>query len=261
MFMRFITDLKKYNGYALKSASAELKAEVANSYLNWLWWIINPLCFMFIYSFIYGHVFMAKEEYFLAFIFVGITLWDFFSRMINVSIKIVKNNKHIVSKVYLPKYILLIQKMYVNAFKMLISIIIILFMLIYYRVPVSPNIIYIIPLFLILILFTFGISSMLLHFGVFIEDLTNVVSIFLKFLFYFTGVFYDVAKRMPKPLGELIVRYNPVAFVIDGIRQSVLYGKQLNVKLILFWMLVSCLLCAIGIVTICRNENSYVKII
>ena len=49
--------MKKYWKYAIYSSKAQLKAEVANSYLNWLWWILDPLCFMLIYVFMFGYVF------------------------------------------------------------------------------------------------------------------------------------------------------------------------------------------------------------
>ena len=49
MFNRFKDDLKKYWKYAIYSSNAQLKSEIANSYLNWLWWILDPLCFMLIY--------------------------------------------------------------------------------------------------------------------------------------------------------------------------------------------------------------------
>lgn len=69
--------MKKYWKYAIYSSKAQLKAEVANSYLNWLWWVLDPLCFMLIYVFMFGYVFKSKEQYFAIFVFVGITLWDF----------------------------------------------------------------------------------------------------------------------------------------------------------------------------------------
>ena len=34
---RFINDMEKYYRYAVYSAKAELKAEVAGSYLNWIY--------------------------------------------------------------------------------------------------------------------------------------------------------------------------------------------------------------------------------
>ena len=82
MFKRFRDDMKKYWKYAVYSSKAQLKSEIANSYLNWLWWVLDPLCFMLIYVFMFGYVFKSKEQYFAIFVFVGITLWDFFKTMI-----------------------------------------------------------------------------------------------------------------------------------------------------------------------------------
>ena len=90
---RFIRDLKKYLPYALWSAKADLKAEVASSYLNWMWWLIEPFCMMIIYAVMFGVVFKAFEQYFPIFIFTGITMWGFFSRNINASVNIVRNRK------------------------------------------------------------------------------------------------------------------------------------------------------------------------
>ena len=36
MFKRFMNDMKKYWKYAIYSSKAQLKSEIANSYLNWL---------------------------------------------------------------------------------------------------------------------------------------------------------------------------------------------------------------------------------
>ena len=180
---RFLKDTKKYYKYAIYSAKSKLQSEVASSYLNWLWWVLDPICFMLIYTLIFGVVFNAKEQYFTVFIFIGLTMWDFFNKTLQQSVKIVKNNKSIVAKVYLPKYILVMVRMFVNGFKMLISFGIVIIMMVIYRVPVSFNILYMIPIMLTLFLFTFGCSTIVAHFGVFVQDLSNVINIVLRLLF------------------------------------------------------------------------------
>ena len=74
MFKRFRDDMKKYWKYAVYSSKAQLKSEIANSYLNWLWWVLDPICFMLIYPLIFGVVFNAKEQYFTIFIFKLLSL-------------------------------------------------------------------------------------------------------------------------------------------------------------------------------------------
>lgn len=261
MIKRFLTDIRKYFPYSLISAKSQLKSEVANSYLNWLWWVLDPLCFMLIYTFIFGTVFKAKEPYFPVFIFIGLSMWDFFSRMMTGSVKIVKNNKSIVSKVYLPKYILILVRVWVNGFKMMVSFGIVVLMMLAWRVPLTWNILYFIPVLALLLLFSFGCSVHLLHYGVFVEDLSNVVNIVLRMLFYLTGIFYNVSTRIPAPYGQWLIRYNPMAFLLESMRNALLYGKTPHRKLMLAWFAVSLLLSCLGIRKIYRNENSYVKVI
>ena len=60
---RFINNMKKYWNYSIYAAKSELKSEVANSYLNWLWWILDPISFMVIYTFMVQIVFKTSEPY------------------------------------------------------------------------------------------------------------------------------------------------------------------------------------------------------
>ena len=79
MFNRFKDDLKKYWKYAIYSSKAQLKSEIANSYLNWLWWVLDPLLF---YADLCIHVrilfYKSNQQYFAIFVFIGITLWVLF---------------------------------------------------------------------------------------------------------------------------------------------------------------------------------------
>ena len=48
--------------------------QVSNAYLDWLWWLIEPVCMMLIYAVMFGVVFHASERYFPVFIFIGLTM-------------------------------------------------------------------------------------------------------------------------------------------------------------------------------------------
>jgi ABC-type polysaccharide/polyol phosphate export permease len=72
MIKQFINDIKKYSKYIAYSTKAQLKSEVANSYLSWIWLILEPICFMLIYTFLAVVVFKSKVEYFPIFVFIGI---------------------------------------------------------------------------------------------------------------------------------------------------------------------------------------------
>ena len=155
--MRFIKDVRKYFHHIVFAARSQLRSEVVNSYLDWVWWILEPFCNMIVYTIIFGYVFQAAEPYFPIFLFIGISMWSFFSKTLTASVKLIKSNKAIVTKVYIPKQMLLLKLMSVNAFKMLLSFIIIFIMMIFYRVRLSPSFFYALPALLILFIFTLRI--------------------------------------------------------------------------------------------------------
>lgn len=258
MLKRFFDDIKKYFRYSIVSAKCQLKAEVAGSYLNWIWWILDPLCFMLIYTFIYGSVFNVKEPYFPVYIFIGLSMWSFFNKILTSSVRIIKSNKAIVSKVYFPKYILILTNIWVSGFKMIVSFCIVAVMMLIFQIPISFNVLFFIPILIVLALLGFGCGCLLLHYGVYVQDLSNVIKIVLRILFYMTGIFYSVEKRIPA-LGPALNRYIPTACLISSMRQSLIYATTPNCWMLLFWFAVSLLLAVLGVRKIYKEENSYVK--
>lgn len=258
---RFFNNIKKYYKYAIYSAKAELKSEVADSYLNWLWWIIEPVCFMIIYSFVFGFVFKNSEPYFASFIFVGLSAWQFFERMVNGSVKLIINNRDLVTKVYLPKYILLLSKSFTYLFKLFISLIITFILMFIQHVPITWHIVLLIPILIVLYILSFGIGLILMHFGVTLNDLANLTNIGLKMVFYLSGVFYNISKRLKGTLSHVLLFANPIAFIMNELRKVLIYGKLPNFMFLGIWTIIGLLLCLLGIHVIHKNENSYAKVI
>lgn len=258
---RFCNDIKRYSGYAFYSAKSALRAEVANSHLNWLWWILDPLLFMFVYMFIGLMVYRSPEQHFALFVFIGLTVWNFFSKTVQSSVKLVSGNKSIISKVYMPKYVLVISKMINNFIKMLISFGIIFIMMIAYGVPYTWHIIHLFPMLITLMAVTFGCSVIAMHFGVFVEDLHNLIQVALRLTFYLSGVFYSIESRIGHSYGKWLLKCNPIALCIDSARQALIEGAPPQYVPLMIWLGIGLLFSICGVWLIYRYENSYVKVI
>ena len=261
---RFIRDIKRYNPYTLYAAKAELKSSVADSYLNWLWWILDPVLFMLIYSFLAQIIFNSREDNFAVFVFIGLTAWDFFNRTITNSVKLVKSNKSVVTKIYIPKYMLILTKMYVNLFKMCISFGLVIITMVLYGVDVSFNILYVPIIFAVLFVVTFGFATLFMHFGVFIEDLSNVVAVLLRLVFYMSGVFYSISDKLKSlnPIISTVLSYgNPLALIISSLRDVLLYSRAPNLIALGVWFVVGLIVSVVGVNTVYKYENSYTKVI
>ncbi len=258
---RFTNDLKKYWKYIKYSTKAELKNEIINSYLGWIWLVLEPLCFMLIYTFIAIVVFKSKVDYFPVFVFIGLSIWNFFNKTLSASVKLVASNKEIVTKVYLPKWVLLLVRIGVNLFKMFVSFLMVFIFMFIYQVPITWNVLWTIPIVLVAIIFTFGISSIVMHFGVFIEDLVNVVNIVLKLVFYLTGIFYDLSSRIGNSVYKtILLNFNPIANIIYNLRRVLIYSSALDGTWLIVWFVIGIGLSIIGIKIIYKYENTYVKV-
>ena len=261
---RFFKDIKKYGGYAAYSARSELKAEVAGSFLSWLWWILDPLLHMLIYSFIAVIVFKSREANFPIFIFIGLNVWQFFNKMLRISVNLVRTNRMIVTKVYIPKHIFLFEKMGVCAFKMLVSFTLTAGFMVAYKIPVNWQIIWIIPLLLLLFLITFAVSIIVMHFGVFVEDLSNIMNVILQLWFYVSGVFFSIESRLSTysaTLAKLMVNLNPLALIMTDMRAALLGTGDIHYFALAVWFFVGIIISICGISLVYKYENSYVKVI
>lgn len=258
---KFIRDMRRYGQYMVYSAKTDLKAEVANSYLNRLWWLLEPLFSMLVYVIVFGNIMGNSIENYATFVFSALLMWTFFSKTLNYSVKLVRNNKDIVSKVYVPKFILLFSNMILNLYKLLFSLIVLAPMMIIFKVHIGIQVLWVFPAYAVLILFSFGAGMILLHFGVYVDDLSYAVGILLNMMMFLSGIFYDVMTGLPAPLNTLMLCANPVALCVDSMRKALLYNQAANLPLIGVWFIASVLLCWLGIHTVYKNENSYVKIV
>ncbi len=258
---RFWNDLRKYRNYIAYAAKTDLKAEVANSYLNRLWWLLEPLFNMLVYVIVFGGVMGRSIKQYPIFVFSALLMWNFFSKTINYSVKLVRNNKDIVTKVYVPKFVLLISNMCLNFYKLLFSLIILFSMMIIFKVQIGIEVLMVIPAYVIMILFAFGVGMIFLHYGVYVDDLSYAVGILLSMLMFLSGTFYEVMTTLSDPINTIIICLNPLAVVIDTMRNALIYGNVVNIPLLVIWFLISVIVSCIGVHIVYKNENGYVKVV
>ena len=258
---KIIADIKKYWEYITFAATSELKTEVAGSFLGWIWWILDPLFFMFVYTFVVRFVFKSGGKDFPIFVFIGLTAWNFMFSTVNSSVQIIVSFRSIISKVYLPKYVLILVRMYKNLIKMAISFLLVFVLMFFFNVEYSWKLIYIIPVLLVHIITTLSISILVAHIGVFVADSANIMNVILRFLFYVSGVLFSIADRIPDPYRTIMLHVNPIAYIIQAYRDIIMYHQFPNPYYLFYWLIVGVLTCLYFIKVMYKFENTYVKVV
>ena len=264
---RWLKDLKKYYKYVIYASRSGLKAEVANSRLSWLWWILDPLLFMGVYWFLSQVIFGQRTRYYLVFVFVGLNMWDFFQKTILTNVKVVTNNSAIVTKIYIPKYMLVLIEM------------------IEISDPHGNGIC------------TGVCSDVRLPGAAYMErvicysdhdDLTfdrvwnlmycctsrglcrgfaeccicrNALVILYFLLFMKSHPNCKECLIFRKCLAQIMIRCNTIVFLITECREVLIYGGAADLRLLSVWFLIGLGLSAFGIHLIYQYESDYVKVL
>ena len=255
----FFYNLIKYREYSWYSAIALLREEVTGSFLNWLWWILDPLLFMMVYSFVALIVFGKGEPFFVPFVFIGYGMWQYFNRDITSSVRLVWSNKKVLSRVYLPKYILLFARMFKNFIQMMITLALGVIIGVFMHVPFTWRVLYIPYILLVSSIVVFGICTIVLHIGVYLADMRNIINILLRLVFYFSGVFYSIPNKVPAPWNRIVLYLNPAGLVINEMRKVMLYKSDPDLLMLTIWAFLGAMLSALGVHLIHKYEKNYVK--
>ena len=158
-------------------------------------------------------------------------------------------------------------EMFTAIFRLAICFVITIIMMIVYRVPISFNVLWLIPVMITMCLLTFGSSCLYAHFGVFVEDLKTLMNVVMRVVFYMSGVFYTLVPmgagdttKVPENLGNIMVRANPIAFIMNSVRRCLVYSLPVDYLVLGIWFVIGLGLTILGIRTIYKYENSYVKV-
>lgn len=258
--MKAIREFKQYFNYAIYAAFSELKTQVAESYLGWVWWILDPLLFMLVYSFMTVYIFKNNIENIWLFVFIGITVWNFFSTTISSSIGCIRSYSSVIIKAYIPKTILVFMISIVNFIKMMISLAICIICSFLVGMDQPVYMLNLIPLLITLCILTFGVSLICAFVGVYITDFNNVMNVVLRFLFYFSGVFYRT-NIFPEKILKIYNLACPSGFIISEFRNALTLCQPINYPILLYWTVVGIVLTVLGTYLLYKKENEYMKVI
>jgi teichoic acid transport system permease protein len=209
-------------------AKNDFRTKYAGSFLGMVWAFIQPIVTILVYWFIFTVGFRSGQDQdypFVLFIVVGIVPWFFFADALNGGTGALIDYDYLVKKVMfnidiLP-FVKVMSSLFVHAFFILFSIILCICM------GYAPTIYAIQLIYYIFcnIIFTLGLVYFTAAINVFVRDLTQVISIFvIQIGVWITPIMWDATKMLsPKLL--MIFKLNPMFYIVNGFRESMLYKR------------------------------------
>ena len=173
--------------------SRELAGQYKGSFLGLGWTLIRPLVMLFIYAIVVGQFLGAARsvEQFAIFIFVGLIFWNLISSSISSGSTSMTVNGALLKKVWFPREVLPLTSFVVSAVNFIVQFgVLILAFLLFNSWPQVGNLIYLLPIFLIVFPVAFGMSLIFSVLNVRFRDTQFIVEVGLILGFWLSPILY-----------------------------------------------------------------------
>ena len=171
----------------------ELAGQYKGSFLGLGWTLIRPLVMLFIYAIVVGQFLGAARsvEQFAIFIFVGLIFWNLLSSSISSGSISMTVNGALLKKVWFPREVLPLTSFVVSAVNFIVQFgVLILAFLLFNSWPQVGNLLYLIPIFLIVFPVAFGMSLIFSVLNVRFRDTQFIVEVGLILGFWLSPILY-----------------------------------------------------------------------
>jgi ABC-type polysaccharide/polyol phosphate export permease len=212
-------------------AERDLKARYKQAVLGFAWAIITPVLLMLVFTVVVQRVGNLSQKAHLhgvpypLFSYLGLLPWTFFMSSVTQGSSSLVSNGPLLNKVYCPREVFPFATVIVAAVDMLIASSVLLVLFGVYTTPPAATSWAVPILLLIQFEVTLGFVLVLSAAVVYFRDIRHVLPLLMQMGMFATPVAYGL-DQITKDWVLPYVVLNPLAAVIDGYRQTILYGEQ-----------------------------------
>ena len=248
----------------------ELKVRYASSKFGYIWTVLDPLLTCLVFWLIFGVVLGGRgnaPEPYVVFLIAGYLPWMAISGSVSEGAKSLSSEAKLVRSTNLPRELWLLRIIGAKCCELVFSLPILIAFMIVFQVGISEYVVFVPLAFLMMVLPVVGIGLAIAPLCVLFKDLSRVVRIVMRLLFYMTPVLYpssEVQTALAEHEGLAWVEHlyflNPFVAVVDLYR-SALFGAETfpGWDKIGISIAVSSILVVVGILIFRRLEGAVLK--
>jgi len=188
------------------------------------WAIMQPLLTTIIFTIIFGKFAKLPSEGipYPIYTYCALLPWNYFARSLGSSSDSIVDSSHLITKVYFPRLILPISKVFAGLIDFCIALLILAGMMFWYKISPTRGVVYL-PLFILMASMTaLGIGLWFTALNVKYRDVRILVPFITQVWMYASPVAYSIT-IVPEKL-KWVYSLNPMVGVIEGFRWALL-GK------------------------------------
>ena len=207
----------------LQFALRDFKIRYTNSALGYAWSVLNPLLFTLIYFLVFSTFIRFEVPNYPGHLLLGIVLWNFFAEGSGNGVASLLARAGLLGKVSIRREVVVYAAV-LHAFITFAINLVVLAGLLYVTGTAGHWTMVLFPILLVdLVLLTLGVALLLAPLHVRFHDVGYLWGVLLQMGFWLTPIIY-MEPMMPLRW-RWLVRYNPMARVVEQSRQAIIYGE------------------------------------
>lgn len=218
-----LRDLWVYRELIFFMVWRDVKVKYKQTLLGMAWAVIQPVMTMLVFTFLFGTVAKLPTDGipYPVFSFTALLPWGLFVTALNQGSRSLVAHNNMVTKIYFPRLILPMSAVFAGLVDFAIAFVILVALMVYYHVTPAWNLVWTLPLFLLLALVAaLGVALWLSAINVKYRDVNQALPFLTQFWLFATPVAYSSSVISSK--WQIVYSLNPMAGVINGFRWALL---------------------------------------
>jgi lipopolysaccharide transport system permease protein len=265
-FLRFdllgnLARLVEYRDLLYTLSVHRVKVRYKQTALGISWAILQPLSIMLLFTLIFSLIVKMPSEGapYAAFAYTALLPWTYFSTSLSNGANGLVSNSQLITKVYFPREILPLTYVVAALFDFVIASSVMVALMIHYKVSLTVNALFAIPIVFVLTLFVSGVSLLLSAMQVRFRDIGVAMPLLLQVWMFATPVAYPLS-AVPDRFRTLYL-LNPMVGIIENFRRVILHGSAPDFSSLGLGGLISVVLLAVSYIYFKRVEATMADII
>lgn len=253
---QYIQNFKKFQPLLQELIARDIKIKYRRSVLGVLWTLLNPLCMMIVLSIVFSNLFRNGVENFPLYLMSGQVVFTFYSDSTTNSMSAILNNASLIKKIYVPKYLFVLSRVFSSFINLLASFTAFLFVMVVTRAELHWTVLLVPIPMMLLVGFCLGVGLVLSAIAVKFRDIMHLYSVFVTALMYLTPVIYPMS-ILPSWLYP-IVRINPITNILIMFRDVMLNNKVFEMKSLVIAVVELVVVMAVGLRVFYKSQDEFI---
>ena len=239
----------------------DIKVRYKQAVLGIAWALLQPLLTMLISTIVFGVLLKVPSQGmpYPLFVLAALMPWSLFATSLQKSSVSLVGNANLITKIYFPRLIIPISSVIAVLVDFVISLVVLLAMMVFYKIYPTWNVLWLLPLVLLSVLAALAVGIWLSALNVQYRDVQHMVPFLIQIWMYASPIVYPI-ETIPAGIWRTLYGLNPMVGVVQGFRWALLGGAAPDMTMLVSVGMVLLLLIS-GLFYFRRMEKTFADIV